>query len=152
MLKAVFDFSVSGDDEPVAMIDRDLAGRIRTEPDARKKLSMFAEHMSESMPRAAPVYLLARAAAASSPDIASLHAQWRQAQLNGLGALAGELAAQGHLRAGLSVEQARDLLWTVFSTEVYELIVLERGWTIEAYRMFLTDSSVALLLGGPIPS
>ncbi|HEX2052555.1 MAG TPA: hypothetical protein VHJ78_02360 [Actinomycetota bacterium] len=38
------------------------------------------------------------------------------------------------------------MLWTVFSTEVYELLVLERGWNNQAYRQFLADSSIALLL------
>lgn len=149
LLKSVFDFSVAGDDEQVAMIDRDFAVRMRSEPDPRVKLELFAAHMSESMPRAAPIYLLARSAAASSPEIAALHAQWKQAQLEGLGALARGLAAEGALRPGLDATKARDLLWTVFSTEVYELLVLERGRDIDDYRRFLAEGAVALLLDCP---
>jgi len=146
LLKEVFDFAVAGDDEPVPMVDRDFAHRIRSDPDPRKKLSLFAEHMAESMPRAAPVYLLGRAAAAAEPEIKALHSQWREAQLSGLGALATHLDEGGHLRPGLSAERARDLLWTIHSTEVYELLVLERGWPIGEYREFLARSTAAALL------
>lgn len=146
VLKAVFDFSVAGDDEPVPMIERDYADRMRAEPDPRIKLEMFAEHMAESMPRAGPVFLLARAAAALEPEIGALLAGWRDGQLAGLGMLAAHLEEGRHLRPGLSRDQARDLLWTINSTEVYELLVLERGWTQQGYRDFLSQSMIANLL------
>jgi AcrR family transcriptional regulator len=146
VLKEVFDFSVAGDDEPVPMIERDHAHWMRAEPDPRKKLAMFAVHMSESMPRAAPIFLLARAAASSEPEIQKLVAQWRAGQLHGLGLLAAHLDEGGHLRPGLDRNKARDLLWTINSTEVYDLLVLERGWTPEQYREFLAQSMIDALL------
>ncbi len=146
LLKAVFDFSVAGDDEPVPMIERNFADRMRAEPDPRTKLEIFAEHMSESMPRAAPVYLLARDAAASEPEIATLLKSWRDDQLAGLESLARALNAEGLLRPGLTPEKARDLLWTINSTEVFELLVLERGWTAEEYRGYLAGSMIGALL------
>jgi len=33
----------------------------------------------------------------------------------------------GHLRAGLTVAQAADILWTYSSPELYELLALRRG-------------------------
>lgn len=127
LLKAVFDFSVAGDDEPVPSIEREHADRLRAEPDPHTKLEMFASHMAESMPRAGPVFLLARAAAALEPEIGALLTDWRAGQLAGLGMLALHLEEGGHLRHGLSCAKARDLLWTINATEVYELVVLQRG-------------------------
>lgn len=146
LLKAVFDFSVAGDDEPVPMIERNFADRMRAEPDPRVKLEIFAGHMSESMPRSAPIYLLARDAAASEAEIARLLKGWRDDQLAGLGSLARALDAEGMLRPGLTPDKARDLLWTINSTEVYELLVLERGWTPEEYRGYLAGSMIGALL------
>ncbi|HYO00156.1 MAG TPA: TetR/AcrR family transcriptional regulator [Actinomycetota bacterium] len=146
LLKAVFDFSVAGDDEPVPMIERNFADRMRSEPDPRVKLEIFAEHMSQSMPRAAPVYLLARDAAASEAEIAKLLKGWRDDQLAGLESLARGLNTEGLLRPGLAPEKARDLLWTINSTEVYELLVLERGWSREEYRGYLAGSMIGALL------
>src|SRR5690349_21324454 len=77
LLKAVFDVAVAGDDEPIAMSDRSSITEIRAEPDARRKLELYAAHLAETMPRAAPVQLLARAAAATDPDIDALHEQTR---------------------------------------------------------------------------
>ena len=148
VLKAVFDFSVAGDDEPVPMSERDFAHRMRAEPDPREKLRLFAEHMSESMPRAAPVFLLAKAAAASEPEIRKLFDQWRGGQLSGLENLAGHFETGGHLKVGLTKRKARDLLWTINSTEVYELLVLERGWSVEEYRDFLAASMIDALVDG----
>jgi AcrR family transcriptional regulator len=146
LLKAVFDFSVAGDDEPVPMIERNFADRMRAEPDPRVKLEIFAGHMSESMPRSAPIYLLARDAAASEAEIARLLNGWRDDQLAGLGSLARGLSGEGRLRPGLTPEKARDLLWTINSTEVYELLVLERGWTPEEYRAYLAGAMIGALL------
>ncbi|HEU5004264.1 MAG TPA: helix-turn-helix domain-containing protein [Actinomycetota bacterium] len=147
LLKAVFDRSVAGDDEPVPMAERDFAQRMRADPDPRSKLEVFAGHMAESMPRAAPIYLLARAAAASEPDIAALLASWRTDQLHGLTGLARHLDEGGHLRRGLTVERARDLLWTINSTEVYELLVIERNWSADEYRDYLARAMIGGLLG-----
>jgi AcrR family transcriptional regulator len=146
VLKEVFDFSVAGDDEPVPMSERDFAHRLRAEPDPFKKLTIFADHMSESMPRAAPIFLLAKAAASSEPEIKKLVAQWKAGQLHGLGMLAAHLDEGGYLRQGLDGDRARDLLWTINSTEVYELLALERGWTADQYRDFLAQSMIDALL------
>lgn len=146
LLKAVFDLSVAGDDEPVPMAEREFAQAIRADPDPRSKLARFAAHMAESMPRAAPVYLLSRAAAASEPEIAALLAGWREDQLQGLTGLARGFAAAGYLRPGLSLERARDLLWTINSPEVYELLAVERGWDAAQYEEFLARSMIAALL------
>src|SRR6476659_6509325 len=40
LLKAVFDVAVAGDDEPVAMADREFVAQIQAEPDARRKLEL----------------------------------------------------------------------------------------------------------------
>src|SRR4051812_3910927 len=51
LLKAVFDVSVAGDDEPVPMAERDTIGAIRAEPDAAKKITMYTAHLGETAPR-----------------------------------------------------------------------------------------------------
>jgi hypothetical protein len=44
------------------------------------------------------------------------------------------LLKDGHLRPGVSVDEARDLLWTYNSPELYELLVLQRGWSPQRVR------------------
>ncbi len=37
----------------------------------------------------------------------------------------------------LSLEKARDILWTLTSREIYRLLVLERKWKVEEYQNYL---------------
>jgi hypothetical protein len=57
------------------------------------------------------------------------------------------LAATGGLRADLDPDRARDLVWTLISPEVYELLVGDRGWSGDEYEQWLaqalTDALVA---------
>src|SRR5690349_5136738 len=77
LLKAVFDVSVAGDDEPVPIPERDFIQAIIGEPDPARKIALYLEHLAETAPRAAPIHLLARDAGASDPDAADVFAQMR---------------------------------------------------------------------------
>jgi len=144
LLKAVFDVAVAGDDEPIALADRAFIARIEAEPQARTKIEMFVAHLCESMPRAAPVQLLARDAGAADADAASVYAQTRAEMLHGMTLFGRDLHQTGQLR--VSANEARDVLWTYFSAELYELLVLERGWTTKRYGRFLAEAVIAALV------
>jgi AcrR family transcriptional regulator len=144
LLKAVFDVSVAGDDDAVPMVEREVIAQIVAEPDARRKLERYADHMVESMPRAAPVQLLARDAAAADPEAAAVWSQTRAELLTGMTLFARDLEATGSLR--VSADEARDVLWTYVSPEVFELLVLERGWSVARYGTFLADGLAAALV------
>jgi hypothetical protein len=64
----------------------------------------------------------------------------------GMTMLARALNDEGHLRPGVSMEKARDLLWSHNSPELYDLLVLQRGWTPERYGRWLAGTLTAALL------
>ncbi|MCV7408145.1 TetR family transcriptional regulator [Mycobacterium florentinum] len=144
VLKALFDVSVAGDDEPIPMLQRDVIQNVAKETDAARKLEMYAEHLAAIMPRSAPVQLLARDGAASSPDAGEVWKQIRQETLAGMTMFASDLAGTGQLRVG--AKQARDILWTYHAPELYELLVLERGWPAGRYGKFLAQALIDALL------
>src|SRR4030095_15524094 len=146
LLKAVFDVAIAGDDEPVPVLQRAALGRVRDEPDPRRKLQLYGEFVAEVTPRHVPIQLLARAAAAIDPEAAGVWAQLQAERLAGMTLFARALDAEGHLRPGVSVEEARDLLWTCSSPEAYDLLVLQRGWTPRRYGRWLADTLTAALL------
>ena len=146
LVKAVFDVSVVGDDEPVPMLRRDVVRRIQAEPDPRRKLGMYAEHLSESAPRSVPIQLLVRAAAASDPGAAGVWDQMLAERLIGMTHFAQELHEGGHLRAEVSFDDARDILWTYNAAEWYELLALRRGWNPDRYGRWIADALIAALL------
>ena len=61
-------------------------------------------------------------------------------------AFAARLAESGSLRPGVDADTARDVLYTYLSVELYELLVLERGWTVDRYRDFLATALIAALV------
>jgi len=58
---------------------------------------------------------------------------------------ASSLANAGHLRPGITVRQAADVLWTYSAPELYELLVLRRGWPVKRFGQFITDGMIVAL-------
>jgi AcrR family transcriptional regulator len=145
LLRAVFEFVTVGDAEPVPLAQRDWITAIHDEPNARKKLQMYARVLSEMLPRSAPIQLVIREAA-SDPAMKQLWEGMRAGRMMGMTDFATNLSEGGHLRDGVTVDHARDVLWTYSSPELYELLVLERGWTTEEYADFIEVGSSAALL------
>src|SRR6266540_666021 len=93
-------------------------------------------------------------AAAADPELAEVWAQLENERLAGMGRFAQRLADRGVLRPGLSAEDARNVLWTLNSMAVHDLLVVQRGWPPERYRDWLAHTLAAALLpdqqsGGP---
>lgn len=146
LLKAVFDVAVTGDDQPIPVADRHQITRIQAEPDPRNKLRMYAEYFIQGAQRAVAVELLARDAASGDPTAAAVWEQIQQQRLTGMSQFARHLHAGGHLPAGTTVEDARDILWTLTSPELWELLVVRREWTPTRYGHWLARMLTAALL------
>ena len=100
----------------------------------------------EVAPRVAPVLLLVRDAAASDPQLATLQDEMDAARLTRMTHNARTLLNGGHLRKGITLDGATDVLWTYSSPELFELLVVRRGWSIERYGQFIGDAMIAALL------
>lgn len=144
LLKALFDVSVAGDDDPIAMAEREVIQEVLNAPEAGQKITIYAKHLASTMPRSAPVQLLARDGAASSPDAATVWKQIREETLTAMKMFAADLAETGQLRVSATV--ARDVLWTYHAPELYELLALERGWSAARYGEFITRALTDALL------
>jgi hypothetical protein len=58
---------------------------------------------------------------------------------------AHRLADEGHLRDGVDPTAAADVLWTLSSPELYDLLVRHRGWDVERYGDFVAEGILAQL-------
>ena len=72
-----------------------------------------------------------RGAATTEPEIAALLQSLLSARRENLGMFVQGLVQNGPLRAGLSVDEATDTVWTLTSAEVYHLLTVGRGWSRE---------------------
>lgn len=149
LLKALFDVSVAGDDEEVPIADRDLIATIRAEPDAARKIAIYTAHLGAISPRTTPLQLLAQAAAGADPAAAQVWQQMRAEMLNAMSMFAAELVGTGQVRPDRSVEDVRDILWTFHGPELYDLLVVERGWSSTRYGEFLREAMTSAVLVDP---
>jgi AcrR family transcriptional regulator len=141
-----------------AIRDRALAGEGPVHAERRSDRMQASQHdprtiirgwgvlTMEVAPKVAPVLLLVREAAASDPELARLQEEMDAARLTRMTHNARTLLKGGHLRKGITLEAAADVLWTYSSPELYELLVIRRRWSVERYGRFVADAMIAALL------
>ena len=146
LAKAVFDVAIAGDDDPVPMLQRESLARVRDEPDPRRQLQLYGEHLAAVAPRHVPIQLVILEAAATDQEAGKVWQQLQDERLRGMGLFARSLHAAGHLRPGVSAGEARDVLWAYNSAELFRLLVIERGWSPRRYGRWVADALTAALL------
>jgi AcrR family transcriptional regulator len=118
-----------------------------TERDPREIIRGWGALTTEVAPRIAPILLLVRAAATADPEMARLPSQLNAQRLKRMTHNARNLAHTGGLHNGVTVKRAGEIMWTYSSPELYELLVLTRGWPLDRYGKFIADAMIAALLG-----
>ena len=116
------------------------------ERDPARMLRNLGTLTTEVAPRIAPLLLLLSAAAEGDPALAELRADLDAARLARMAKVARALAAKTQLREGRSVREAADIMWTYSSPELYQLLVVSRGWSAARYGRFVGDALVDGLL------
>lgn len=144
LARSLFDQALAGED-PVTTGERAAIVK-RDEHDPHKRLHAFGGFVSEVAPRVAPVMLLIRAAAETDPEAAALWQHINDERLAGMTRDAQQLADEGHLRDDITTRQAGDIFWACTSPELFELLVLKRGWTPGRYGQWVADIFTATLL------
>ena len=146
VLHALMDLRVGGDDEPVALIDRDRPQAVRAEPDQRRQIAGFAGDVSGILERARPVDDILRSAAAVDPEIAELRVRLHETRYENMRAFVSWLAGNGPLRGGIGQDEAAAIVWTLASPEVHRLLTGDRGWSPARYREWLAETLARELL------
>ena len=146
LVKAVFDAAIAGDDDPRPMLERARLAAAHAEPDPRRKFVMYGQFLAQVAPRHVPIQLLIRDAAASDTDAASAWEQLQRERLRGMTQFAKALHDAGHLAKGISMQEARDVLWTYNSAELFQLLVLQRGWSPRRYGNWVSRQLTTALL------
>lgn len=130
---------------PVPAEQRSEEVQVR-EPDPRKLIARWGAFVTEVAPQAAPIMLLVRNAAGSHPELRPLLEEVYANRLRRITDNARRFAAAGHLRPGLTLADAANVMWTYTAPELYELLVLRRGMPLKTYGRFVADAMIAALL------
>ena len=72
--------------------------------------------------------------------------RWEEERAAGMARIAAQLHEQGHLRPGLSAEEAGDVLWVLTSFESFDLLYTGRGLPLDAVVERLTETAERALM------
>jgi AcrR family transcriptional regulator len=125
----------------------ELMADAAAEPDASRRLGLWAQLVRQQMETSYDVISIHRQAAASDPKVA---AAYRRVLDNRARAFADFVhGLRGHLASGIDEATASDLLWCFSNEEIYRELVEERGWSADRYQQWLADTLVAQLIAPP---
>ena len=145
-MKAAFEYASAGDTDPTPIYERERARRILAEPNPVRKLKIYTNGLLGTLTRSARLQLVARTAAEIDPEMKDIWEHMTSRRLMGMGIIAANLSEGGHLRRGVSKQEAQDVLWAYTSPELYQLMVLIRGWSGPRYRNWVFHALVDALL------
>lgn len=146
VLADLLDVAIAGDDEPVAVNDRDWMRTVFEHPDAQIRLAAYGEAVAGIYERAGDVFAIVRSAAQSDVDLVPLAETTEQRRRAGAESVTRGLEELGALRDGLDAHRAADILWTLNSPEIHQRLVRECGWTSSQYATWLAATMGHALL------
>ncbi|MDD7931012.1 TetR/AcrR family transcriptional regulator [Actinomycetospora straminea] len=148
VLKAVYDVALAGDDIPVAMTQRPHAVAMRSAPDAATALAIYAQVGRLMLERAGPLLVTVYLDAPQlDPQVRAFVETIEAERRTGTGVVAGWLAERFGLREGVTVAEARDVLWTLLAPETAHRLVDLCGWSPARWEAWIARTATEALCG-----
>jgi AcrR family transcriptional regulator len=116
------------------------------ETDPRVIMRKWGALTTEVASVVSPIRLLMRSAALADPEMERLLRETDEDRLERMHHHARFLEERGYLREGVTVREATDILWTCSSIEIYDLLVVQRGWTLPRFADFVANFMMTALL------
>jgi AcrR family transcriptional regulator len=149
LLKEVIDTALVGDTDQVPLARRPAMRRVHDATTADEAIGHLADAFAEVADRAYEVFAVLHGAAAVDPEIARLERDNDARRLTGAAQLAATLADRLGATDPPSVRHIRDTVWTLGSPLQYQLLVIDRGWTVQQYRNWIARALAAMLPPDP---
>ena len=148
LLRHVLDQTLAGDDAPVAVAERPWFRPVWDATTPGAALDAYAEVCVIIARRAAQLFEAVRRAADDSPEIAELWNTLQANRLAGATMVIEHIRKLGDLTPDLPAAAATDTLWFFNDPAHYVALVLQRGWSEDAFRQWLAARMRGALLAG----
>ncbi|MFI9760786.1 TetR/AcrR family transcriptional regulator [Streptomyces sp. NPDC051963] len=146
MVKALWDITLAGDDEPVPMADRPQLQEILRTGELGAKLRLYAAYARGIHERIAPLFALLTQA---GPDVGEVLETGERERLTGVTAFVAHLDEVGALGPEADPAHLADALWALAGPQLYTQFTAGRGWSADTYEEWLAATLTATL---PPPS
>jgi AcrR family transcriptional regulator len=145
LLKACIDAAIAGDDEPVAMLERDWTLRAEAATDLAGFVVLAASVLAPAQARSAALVLAVFEGGRSDPDLAELATRLTEQRAVMATWLIEQLQRRQPLRTGLTKQEAIDTVWVLLDPAVYERLTHHRAQSLANYERWIADSIIRLL-------
>lgn len=136
----------AGADQAMEMMDRQWVGEALSTSDGRRTIALMVEHGTDIGQRLEPTWDAMSQGAAVEPEVAEVLQGLLEQRRQGMRRLVELLEAGGHLREGLSVDRATDVIFGLHRPETLAVFVGEGGWSVSEYKAWLYDLLCGQLL------
>lgn len=110
------------------------------------KRLLLAAKISRHMYDAEKVLMeIIRGASLVSPELKELEQEREKRRFDRQKATMKEMAIKKRFKKGLTLSKASDILWALTGRDLYRQLVMERGWSSEAYEAWLGELLIQAL-------
>jgi AcrR family transcriptional regulator len=142
LVKALWDITLAGDDDPVPMGDRPQIQQILATKELSTKLRLYGTYVRGIHERITPLFALLTQA---GPDVGEVLELGEQERLTGVTAFVTHLDETGALRPDADPAQVADAVWALAGPQLYTQLTAGRGWSADTYEQWLADTLTATL-------
>lgn len=116
------------------------------EQSPRKRLNITAKLSRQIYDAERGLMDILRGASVVAPEFKELEQKREQRRYERQGEYVKKLMKDRALVKGLTIQKARDILWTLTGRDMYRMLVIERAWSSAAYEKWLGKALVESLL------
>ena len=136
----------TGVEDFTPMRERPAVQAVAQEHNQRRQLQMFAEVVANNLDQFAVISEIMTDAAKIEPDFDRILQKLNKQRLEHMTLAVQQIASNGPFRKDIDEAEARDIVWTLTSSEVFLLLTRDRGWSKEKYAQWLADILIRDLL------
>ncbi|MDV9174565.1 helix-turn-helix domain-containing protein [Streptomyces sp. W16] len=146
MVKALWDITLAGDDEPVPMADRPQVKEFLAIRELDTKLRLYAAYVRGIHERVAALFALLTQA---GPDVGEVLDTAERERLTGVTMFVTHLDETGALAPDADPAHLADIVWALAGPQLFTQLTAGRGWSTATYEKWLTDTLTATLVPCP---
>jgi len=146
LLRALWNVLLRGNDDDAPVGEQPWYREVLDETDPVRQLRLNARNSRVVKQRVAAVIEVIRTAAPSDPAIAALWDRIQREFHANQRAIVESLAERSALEPALDVDRCADVLWTLNHPDLWQLLVVQRGWSPDQYEQWCGDVACWQLL------
>lgn len=137
LFKDAYDFAVIGSHEIVPPDQQEWFQAVRDEPDLGRSLGLFVDQVTAISRRVSPLAEAFRSLG-NEPEAQAFYRDRARLRHEGFARGLKVLEAKRPLRPSLEPAAALDVFFAMLSPELYQALVVGRGWPDEQWRVWIT--------------